>query len=203
VDADDAFMFHALRHGRVDARGQVFTHHRADTAALNALAESGDADVVAISLGAYPAVASRYLLLPHGASVGRGYGPVLVAKRPVALAELAKSKAELDIAISATEEAAGLDPKLPTAKIVKSLRTARREIVLWEKDLLDRPPEPPAPDPNDPSPAAQVRAQIYAINRMDGREVLGLMQKMMGHDRERMGAAWAEGSRIEDLGFRI
>jgi 1,4-dihydroxy-6-naphthoate synthase len=43
---------------------------------------------VAISLGAYPAVADRYLLLPHGASVGRGYGPVVVARQPMALSEL-------------------------------------------------------------------------------------------------------------------
>jgi 1,4-dihydroxy-6-naphthoate synthase len=45
--------------------------------------------VVAISAGAYPAVADRYLLLPHGASVGRGFGPVVVARRPMALGDLA------------------------------------------------------------------------------------------------------------------
>jgi 1,4-dihydroxy-6-naphthoate synthase len=43
---------------------------------------------VAISLGAYPAVADRYLLLPHGASVGRGYGPVVVARQPMTLSDL-------------------------------------------------------------------------------------------------------------------
>lgn len=89
VDADDAFMFHALRTGQVDARGLTFVHERADTAALNAAATRESADVVAISLGAYPAVADRYLLLPHGASVGRGFGPVVVARTPMALTELA------------------------------------------------------------------------------------------------------------------
>ena len=80
VDADDAFMFHALREGLIDVPpGVVFTHQRGDTAALNALALGGQADVVAISAGAYPACADRYLLLPHGASVGRGFGPVVVA----------------------------------------------------------------------------------------------------------------------------
>ncbi len=88
VDADDAFMFHALRGGQVDARGLSFTHRRADTARLNALAEAGETDVVAISAGAYPKVAGRYLLLPHGASVGRGFGPVVVARRPMSLADL-------------------------------------------------------------------------------------------------------------------
>jgi 1,4-dihydroxy-6-naphthoate synthase len=89
VDADDAFMFHALRVGAVDARGLTFTHRRADTAALNALAAAGQADVVAVSLGAYPELVRDYLLLPHGASVGRGFGPVVVARRPLALGELA------------------------------------------------------------------------------------------------------------------
>ena len=56
---------------------------------MNALALAGEADVVAISAAAYPAVAGKYLLLPHGASVGRGFGPVLVARQPMALADLA------------------------------------------------------------------------------------------------------------------
>ena len=89
VDADDAFMFHALRAGGVDTRGLDFTHRRGDTSELNALALAGEVDVVAISAGAYPAVAGKYLLLPHGASVGRGFGPVLVARQPMALADLA------------------------------------------------------------------------------------------------------------------
>lgn len=89
VDADDAFMFHAVRTGAIDTRGLWFTHRRGDTAELNRLAASSGADVVAISAGAYPAVADRYLILPHGASVGRGYGPVVVAKQPMSPAELA------------------------------------------------------------------------------------------------------------------
>jgi 1,4-dihydroxy-6-naphthoate synthase len=92
VDADDAFMFHALHGGRIDTRGLEFEHRRGDTAQLNAMAAAGEADVVAISAGAYPAVAERYLLLPHGASVGRGFGPVVVARRPMTLAELAGRK---------------------------------------------------------------------------------------------------------------
>jgi 1,4-dihydroxy-6-naphthoate synthase len=79
ADADDAFMFHALRTGAVDLEGLEFEHQRGDTAALNALAAAEGADVVAVSLAAYPRIADRYLLLPHGASVGRGYGPVLIA----------------------------------------------------------------------------------------------------------------------------
>ena len=82
-------MFHGIASGAIDVRGLTFAHRRGDTAWLNALALAGGADVVAISAGAYPGVADRYLLLPHGASVGRGFGPVVVSKRPMTLAELA------------------------------------------------------------------------------------------------------------------
>jgi 1,4-dihydroxy-6-naphthoate synthase len=92
VDADDAFMFHALRHGRIETEGLTFTHRRDHTAALNALAGEGGADVVAVSLGAYPALARAYQLLPHGASVGRGFGPVVVARRAMAPGELAGAR---------------------------------------------------------------------------------------------------------------
>jgi 5,8-dihydroxy-2-naphthoate synthase len=92
VDADDAFMFHALRHGRIDTEGLAFTHRRDHTAALNRLAGEGGADVVAVSLGAYPAMARAYQLLPHGASVGRGFGPVVVARRPMTTGELAGAR---------------------------------------------------------------------------------------------------------------
>jgi 1,4-dihydroxy-6-naphthoate synthase len=89
VDADDAFMFHALRAGRVAVPGLTFSHRRADTAALNRMAIAGEADVVAISAGAYPLCAAEYLLLPHGASVGRGFGPVVVSRTAMGPAELA------------------------------------------------------------------------------------------------------------------
>ena len=89
VDADDAFMFHALRAAAIDTDGLTFTHHRDHTAALNRLAMVGKTDVVAVSLGVYPAIAAGYQLLPHGASVGRGYGPVVVAPRPLAPSDLA------------------------------------------------------------------------------------------------------------------
>jgi 1,4-dihydroxy-6-naphthoate synthase len=89
VDADDAFMFHAVAQGLVPLGTLSFTHRRADTAALNEIARNEEADVVAVSLGAYPALARTYQILPHGASVGRGYGPVVVAREPLTAADLA------------------------------------------------------------------------------------------------------------------
>jgi 1,4-dihydroxy-6-naphthoate synthase len=87
-DSDDIFMFWALLAGKVDAGGLVFEAQRADTEALNARAEASDVDVIAVSIARWPAVADRYLLLPSGMSVGRGYGPVLVAERARELASL-------------------------------------------------------------------------------------------------------------------
>jgi 1,4-dihydroxy-6-naphthoate synthase len=85
-DSDDAFMFWALAQGRVDARGLRFAHVRADTEALNRGAETDEAPhVTAVSIHQYAYLASRYLLLPHGGSVGAGYGPVLVALREAPL----------------------------------------------------------------------------------------------------------------------
>jgi 1,4-dihydroxy-6-naphthoate synthase len=89
VDADDAFMFHALRTGAIETGGLRFIHRREHTAALNQLAIDAGADVVAVSVGVYPAIAGQYQMLPHGASVGRGFGPVVVARRPLAPADLA------------------------------------------------------------------------------------------------------------------
>ena len=89
VDTDDAFMFHALGSGGIASPGLTFSHRRADTAELNRIALRGAADVVAISAGLYPSIAAGYQMLPHGASVGRGFGPVVVSKRAYTPAELA------------------------------------------------------------------------------------------------------------------
>jgi len=87
-DSDDIFMFWPLLHGKVNTEGLTFTAERADTETLNQRAESGDADVIAVSIAQYARISENYLLLPHGMSVGRGYGPVLVAREPRTLASL-------------------------------------------------------------------------------------------------------------------
>jgi 1,4-dihydroxy-6-naphthoate synthase len=87
-DSDDIFMFWALLAGRVETEGLAFEAERADTETLNARAERGDADVIAVSIAQYARVAKDYLLLPHGMSVGRDYGPVVVAREERTLASL-------------------------------------------------------------------------------------------------------------------
>lgn len=79
-DSDDIFMFWALLQGKIDAEGLSFEADRADTETLNQRAEKGEADVIAVSIAQYARIARDYLLLPHGMSVGRGYGPVVVTE---------------------------------------------------------------------------------------------------------------------------
>ncbi len=88
-DPDDAFMFWALAEGRVDPRGFEFELVHADIQTLNGWALEGRFEATAISLGTYPLVQDRYLLLPHGASIGSGYGPVVVSREPLMLEDLA------------------------------------------------------------------------------------------------------------------
>jgi len=87
-DPDDAFMFWGLAAGEVDPRGFEFEHVLRDIQTLNEWALEGRLEVTAISLHAYPLVQDRYLLLPHGASMGTGYGPIVVAREPLGDEEL-------------------------------------------------------------------------------------------------------------------
>jgi 1,4-dihydroxy-6-naphthoate synthase len=88
-DADDAFMFWAILNRRIDLEGLEFEPSRADTERLNRDAEAAQApDVSAVSIHQYAYLADRYLLLPHGGSVGVGYGPVVVANAPMDVAAL-------------------------------------------------------------------------------------------------------------------
>jgi 1,4-dihydroxy-6-naphthoate synthase len=81
-DSDDAFMFWALAAGKVDTGDRVYRHELSDIETLNRRALAGELEVTAISFHAYAYLADRYALLPHGASIGEGYGPRLVARRP-------------------------------------------------------------------------------------------------------------------------
>jgi len=87
-DPDDAVVFWALAAKAIDLRGFEFEHVLADIATLNAWAREGRLEVSAISLHTYPHVQDRYVLLPHGASMGSGYGPVVVSRGPMELEEL-------------------------------------------------------------------------------------------------------------------
>jgi 1,4-dihydroxy-6-naphthoate synthase len=87
-DPDDAFMFWGLASGEVDPRRFEFEHVLRDIQTLNEWALKGELEVTAISLAAYPMVQERYVLLPHGASMGSGYGPIVVAREERSPADL-------------------------------------------------------------------------------------------------------------------
>ena len=87
-DPDDAFMFWGLATGRVDPDGFTFEHVLRDIQTLNEWAQDGKLEVTAISLHTYPFVQGRYMLLPHGASMGDGYGPIVVSREPLNRADL-------------------------------------------------------------------------------------------------------------------
>jgi 5,8-dihydroxy-2-naphthoate synthase len=97
-DPDDAFMFWALSENRVDTRGFEFEHVLRDIQTLNEWALEGRLEVTAISLHAYPFVQDKYALLPHGASMGSGYGPVVVAPKTMTKDELR----QVEIAVPGT-----------------------------------------------------------------------------------------------------
>ena len=81
-------MFWGLAAGRVDGRGFEFEHVLEGIQTLNEWALEGRLEVTAISLHTYPFVQDKYVILPHGASMGSGYGPIVVAKRPMSREEL-------------------------------------------------------------------------------------------------------------------
>ena len=91
-DPDDAFMFWAIAAGAVDTRGFRFEQVLQDIQSLNEWALEGRLEVTAISLHAYPFVQDRYALLPHGASIGSGYGPILVAREPLTFEQLGSAE---------------------------------------------------------------------------------------------------------------
>jgi 1,4-dihydroxy-6-naphthoate synthase len=88
-DSDDAFMFYALADGRIDTGGISYVHELQDIETLNLRALRGELDVTAVSIHAYAYLSDIYALLPHGASMGDGYGPKLVAKQPLTRSEIA------------------------------------------------------------------------------------------------------------------
>ena len=86
-DPDDAFMFYAMAENKIDLRGYRFEHRLEDIQTLNERALRGELHISAISIHAYAYAADKYALLPCGASMGDGYGPIVVRKHPASNSE--------------------------------------------------------------------------------------------------------------------
>ena len=91
-DPDDAFMFYALARDLIPTHGFRFEHILQDIQTLNERATRGELDISAISIHAYAYVSDKYALLPSGASMGDGYGPMLVAREKFTKDEVARKK---------------------------------------------------------------------------------------------------------------
>ena len=91
-DPDDAFMFYALAKDLIPTHGYRFEHILQDIQTLNERATRGELDITAVSIHAYAHVSDQYALLPSGASMGDGYGPMLVARRKFSKAEITRKK---------------------------------------------------------------------------------------------------------------
>lgn len=91
-DPDDAFMFYGLARERIPTHGYRFEHILQDIQTLNERATRGELDISAISIHAYAHVSDTYALLPSGASMGDGYGPMLVSKEPLSREAVARKR---------------------------------------------------------------------------------------------------------------
>lgn len=114
-DPDDAFMFYGLAKDLIPTQGFQFQHILQDIQTLNERATRGELDISAVSIHAYAYVSDKYALLPSGASMGDGYGPMLVAKQKFSKAEVAGKK----IAVPGTMTSAFLALQLWLGKPAK------------------------------------------------------------------------------------
>jgi 1,4-dihydroxy-6-naphthoate synthase len=122
-DPDDAFMFYGLAKELIPTRGFRFQHILQDIQTLNERATRGELDISAISIHAYAHVSDQYALLPSGASMGDGYGPMLVAKEKFTKEEIARKK----IAVPGTMTSAFLALQLWLGQSSKPLAPSSRE----------------------------------------------------------------------------
>ena len=111
-DSDDAFMFYALATNKIETGDLEFKHELKDIQTLNEEARKGTYDVTAISFHAYAYVADKYALLPHGASIGDNYGPIVVANQELDPSEIAN----VTVAVPGTLTSAFLTLSLHTPK---------------------------------------------------------------------------------------
>jgi 1,4-dihydroxy-6-naphthoate synthase len=128
-DSDDAFMFYGLATNKLDTGNLRFTHVLKDIQTLNEEAFRGTYDVTAISFHAYAYISDKYVLLPHGASIGDNYGPILVSRD----AAKASNISSLKIAVPGTLTSAFLALRIlnsdfqyevvPFDKIIDSVQT--------------------------------------------------------------------------------
>jgi 1,4-dihydroxy-6-naphthoate synthase len=139
-DPDDAFMFYGLARKLIPSEGFEFEHLLQDIQTLNERATRGELDITAISIHAYAYVSDHYALLPSGASMGDGYGPMLVAGRKFSKSEIARKRiavpgtmtsAFLALQLWLDIPASGLDyVVVPFDQVFQAVRSGKAEVGL-------------------------------------------------------------------------
>ena len=124
-DPDDAFMFYALAKDMIPTDGFRFEHELNDIETLNRWAVEGRLEVTAISVHAYAYLADKYRLLPHGASMGEQYGPIVVARESMSVADLAGKT----IAVPGLWTSAYLELQLAIGKVANPILVPFDEIL--------------------------------------------------------------------------
>src|SRR5438045_5335043 len=120
-DPDDAFMFYAMAENKIDLRGYRFEHRLEDIQTLNERALRGEPHISAISIHAYAYVSDKYALLPCGASMGDGYGPILVRKIPKPDAQIPNPNQHVDLRKSLRDCVIAVPGKMTSAFLALQL----------------------------------------------------------------------------------
>ncbi len=120
-DPDDAFMFYAMAENKIDLRGYQFEHRLEDIQTLNERALRGELHLSAISIHAYAYVSDKYALLPCGASMGDGYGPILVRKIRNSKFEIRNSHQDVDVRESLRDNVIAVPGKMTSAFLALQL----------------------------------------------------------------------------------
>ncbi|HVJ87179.1 MAG TPA: MqnA/MqnD/SBP family protein [Caulifigura sp.] len=139
-DPDDAFMFHALANDKIETGPYQFVHELVDIETLNRRAFTGELELTAVSLHGYAYLTDRYAICACGASMGDGYGPMVVAKTPMTREDLAGK----------------------TIAIPGTLTTANLALRLWLKDR--RPIEHKVAGVTLPQPAATGKVSADSVH---------------------------------------
>jgi 1,4-dihydroxy-6-naphthoate synthase len=138
-DPDDAFMFHALANGKIDTGDYEFRHELVDIETLNRRAFRAELELTAVSIHAYAYLHDKYLLCNCGASMGDGYGPMVIARQALSLAELSR----LTIAVPGRLTSAFLALRLCVGLDFRSLEIPFDQIIpaVAEGNYRDEPVE--------------------------------------------------------------
>jgi len=132
-DPDDAAMFYAVAEGKIDLRGYRFKHILEDIQTLNERAARGELHVSAISIHAYAYVMDKYALMPCGASMGDGYGPVLIAKDA---SNLQEGSTPTEIRAWLLGKRVAIPGKLTSANLALQLCLGQCEVVVMSFDKI-------------------------------------------------------------------